>query len=499
MRERDIMVVIKHFKYFILLTSTLLCTSGFHQDTPLAALSIRILKGLPEFIGCNFDMTDEMKAFYPSSVEWNLNPYTLKYSDLDGALYRFISGFRNDIAFNNAHEWVNKIPPPSTIFDFSQDQPNIFYPYIQKVIVPPEATIFFMSDIHANPQTLLRSLWRWRLDGVMDSNLTLKSNCYIVIHGDYVDFGNGGSEVWYLLSTLKLNNWRQVFMLRGNHELWPTEQSSTHSTFFDEVAYKFGEASPLALEHKIKCAYNLLPHALLIGTASDYILCAHGGADATYNAANLLQSGNFYAYLSAQQNFAYGNPPNEVNGGWSNNRFMARVYSNDPATKPIETDVNSLQAQYSCNGKRTRIIMRGHQHGEAPQCFCFIKKGYPVGTNPTTTILPSWQAPNNVSAEDQSSMVNGSFKIKNSNYYPLYSLFSATGNSTRYDCFTKVKVAGKFSNWIFEVDQRNLDTSEQFLRNFARLELYHGNEIKTIYSKTNKPFAQPLSAALRNM
>lgn len=495
------MVVIKRFKLLMPLTFTLLFTSSFCQrtppkETPLVALSNRILKGLPEFIGCNFNMTNEMKTFYASSVEWNLNPYTLKYNDLDAALYRFISGFRNDTAYKDSNKWVNKIPPPNSIFDFSQDQPNIFYPYIQKVVVPAQSTIFFMSDIHASPHTLLRTLWRWRLDKVMDSNFKLKSNCYFVFHGDYVDFGNGGSEVWNILSTLKLNNWRQVFMLRGNHELWPTDHSATHSTFFDEVAYKFGESAPQILENKIKCAYNLLPHALLIGTANDYILCAHGGADATYNAANLLKSGNFYEYLSAQHNFAYGN---NVYGGWSNNRFIGRIYSDDPATKPIETDVNSLPIQYSRDGKRTHIIMRGHQHGEATQCFCFIKNGYPVGTNPNTTILPSWQAPNNVSAEDQRLMVKGLFKMNNLNYYPLYSFFSATGNSTRYDCFAKIKVADDFSNWTFEIDQQDLDTSEQFLRNFARFELFNRNNIKTVYSRNNKPFALPLSVSLRNM
>jgi len=444
-------------------------------------------------------MTTEMKSFYSSSAEWNLDRFTMKSNDLDDALCQFIVNFRTDVAYNDASKWVNKVPPPQAIFDVSQNQPNIFYPYIQKVIVPVGSTIIFMGDIHGSPHSLLRALWRWRLRGFMDGNFRLRNDCYFVVTGDYVDFGNGGVEVWNILNTLKKNNLQQVFMLRGNHELWASQGSPTNSTLFDELAYKFGPTAPQFFENKIKCAYNLLPHALLIGTETDYIICAHGGVEARYNAANLLQSGNFYEYLSDSYNFAYGNGGSAVYGGWTNNRFMARLYSNDPATKPIETDIKSLPIQYSHNKKETHFILRGHQHGEAPECFGYIKKGYPVGTNPSTTILPSWQAPNNVLVQDQLSMVQGTFKMSNPVYYSLYTLFSSTGNSTRYDCFALVKVAEKFSEWTFEENQQDLNTTQQFLRNFARFEFHDRHEIKTFYSRNNKPFANPLSVTLRKM
>jgi hypothetical protein len=180
----------------------------------------------------------------------------------------------------------------------------------------------------------------------------------------------------------------------------------------------------------------------------------------------------------------------------ANNTCIDGLYSNDPTTQPIETDINSLPTHYSSGNKKTNIIVRGHQHDSMPECFCFIKKGYPVGTNPTTTLLPGWQAPNNVSSGDQSKIANGSFELNDPTYYVIYTLFTATGNTTRYDCFASIDTAAKFSDWKFELYQRDLDTNQQYLRNFARFELYHGDDIKTVYSNDQEPFAEPLSKEL---
>lgn len=489
------MILKKQFNLLILLTLILSFKSILCFDTSLVRLTQRFLKGLPEFIGFDIErgMTNEMKAFYASNKAWNADKFTLKNNELALAFDAFIARFRYDVAYNDASKWVKKIKPPQSLFDFLKNPLEIAYPYIQKAIVPAGSTIFFIGDTHASPHSFLRSLWRLRIRGFLNSYITLKKNCYFVILGDYVDFGNGGAELWNMLITLKLNNWNQVFMLRGNHELLTESQAWNNSTFYSELEYKFGDTHTKILENKIKCAYNLLPHALLIGTENDYILCGHGGVEARFNAHKLLQSGIFYEHLNATYNYAYGDT---VLGGWTNNRFIGRLYSNDPETQPIETDINALPIQYSSGNKKTHLVARGHQHGAVPECFCFAKRGYPIGTNPDTTVLPDWQAENNVSAGSQRAISQGSFKLADPNYYPIYTLFSATALFTRYDCFARITVAEKFSNWTFEMNQQDVDTNQLFLRNFARFELDKKNEIRTVYSRDKKPFKEPLSEAL---
>lgn len=488
----------RYFKRIILPIFILSFQITFHTanciETSLVDFSTWFLKGLPEFIGKDPKKTtpSEMKVFYKSDKEWDKNLFTLKSNDLDGVFEDFIENFSKDSNYNNASKWVSKVEPPKSLFDFSKNPAEIAYPYIQKVVVPAGSIIFFIGDTHGSPHSLLRTLWRWRVRELMDNNFKIKKNYYFVILGDYADRGNGTSELWYMLTTLKLKNWNQVFIIRGNHDVWAHHQAWGHSTFLSELDYKFGDAEKF--KNKIKCAYNLLPHALLIGTENDFILCAHGGADATYNAVNLLHPDNSYEFLSAKHNFAYDSA---AHGDWTKNTFMARIYSGDPKTKPIDTDINALTTQYSSGSKKTHLIVRGHQHSEMPDCFCLVKKGYPVGKDPISTLLPSWQAKNNVKADDRSDILDGTFKPSNTEYYSIYTFFSATGNHNIYDCFGSIKVAEKFSDWTFKLYQRDLDTNKTLLRKFARLELYNGKEIRTVYSKDKTPFPEPLSKDLR--
>jgi len=486
-------------KYLMLIALPLIVSVKLisYPAASLIDISTRFLKGLPEFIGFNLQtgMAPEMQAFYPSYQSWNANPYTLKSNELSGAFDSFIFGFRNDVNFNDASKWVNRVSPPTSLFDSTRTQPEVAYPYIQKVIVPVGSTIIFVGDMHASPHSFLRTLWRWCLLRFISDSLVAKQNYYFVFLGDYADFGNGGAEMWYLLTALKRRNWDHVFMLRGNHEFWSwsLDNLSSNSTFINELTLKYGATEVNNLTNKIKCAYNLLPHALLIGCDGNYILCAHGGVDATYHAVPLLRPDRYYDYLSAAHNFAYDGT---AHGGSANNLFINRLYSNDPSTMPIETDINSLSTQYSHGGFQTRVIFRGHQHAMIPECFCFVRNGYPVGTDPNTTVLPSWQAADNVSLKDQSDIARSLFNLANPNYYPIYTLFSATANFTRYDCFGRVKVAGDFSQWKFKLYQRGLDAYQPLLRNFARFELYQRTDVRTVYSPNQQPFRRPLSTEL---
>jgi hypothetical protein len=477
------------------------------MNTSLMKLLNRFLKSTPEFIG--FDIIkgvfNEMKDFYPSSIEWNQNPYTLKSHELTHSFDKIIKKFKYDKRFNNPNKWVNKSPPPSTLFDKSKEQQQIAYPYIQKVIIPDGSKILTIGDIHATVHSIIRILLRWMIKGYIDTHGVLKSNYYVVLDGDYVDFSNNGCEVWVLLNFIKMRNWNHFFMLRGNHEFWSLDNFTSQSTFANELEYKYGSEEALDTElysisnghdqmlkfkNQIMCVYNLLPHALLIGTKHDFIFSAHGRLDASYNAHALLRSRYSYDYLSAPHNFAYG-------ANSSQNVIINGLYSDDPVTNPIINDLKALQTNYSNKHKKTHLIFRGHQHLILPDCFCFIRKGYPVGTSPNQTLLPGWQTPNNVSERIQRKIHKGSYKVDNTNYYGIFTLFTATGNSTRYDCFGKITTAKKCNQkkcnqWKFKLYQNdlNIPKDQKYLRGYAKIKLINHRDIITEYQQT--PYEKPL-------
>jgi hypothetical protein len=444
----------------------------------LDQITHRILGSLPEFIGC--DMTkgtfNEFKTFYPNTQSWYANPNTLKCHELVHLYHQLVEKMKHDPHFNDNHKWLSHRSPPSTLYDYSTDCPNIRYPYIQKIIVSSSSKLLHVGDIHGSSHSFLRTLIRWNLKGKMDRNFKLSENYHVIITGDYVDYGNGGIETWWLLITLKLCNWNRVFMTRGNHELWDSSNIITHSSYINELIVKFGVHRTEQLKPLIKCVYNLLPHALLIGTETNFFVFAHGGLDPTFHTEDLYNSKAYYQQLSAEHNYYYGQVPSS-HGTWSQNYFIGRLYNNDPTTHPIETDLHALKKHYKGKKITTHSIIRGHQHGNSAPAFCFVHVDYPVGTNPNTTLLPSWQAPNNVSKHVKHQLIEGRYNMLNRKYYPLYTSFTATGNTTRYDCYGQISMY----SLTFKIVQHSLDTNQTYLRSYAKFVINHHKQLHTIY------------------
>ncbi|KKR76191.1 MAG: Serine/threonine-protein phosphatase 2B catalytic subunit A2, partial [Parcubacteria group bacterium GW2011_GWE2_40_8] len=105
--------------------------------------------------------------------------------------------------------------------------------------------------------------------------------------GDIVDRGFYGAECFYTLLSLKLNNWNNVFILSGNHEI---KEMWEGGGFRDELLVKFGEITPL-----INACFNVLPAALFIGSNNQWIQCCHGGVEPSFDTKQFLQGdSNFY-------------------------------------------------------------------------------------------------------------------------------------------------------------------------------------------------------------
>lgn len=85
--------------------------------------------------------------------------------------------------------------------------------------------------------------------------------------GDYVDRGNFSTECLILLLSLKIAFWKNVFLLRGNHE---TISMTMAYNFWTECLIKYNQ---LVYESFTE-VFSSLPIA---ATINDHFICLHGG------------------------------------------------------------------------------------------------------------------------------------------------------------------------------------------------------------------------------
>ncbi|MFA6262901.1 MAG: metallophosphoesterase [Candidatus Babeliales bacterium] len=170
-------------------------------------------------------------------------------------------------------------------------------PYAQKLLVNPGAQACFVGDIHGSIGALVRLMWIWRNIGLLDANFKVPENKYFIFLGDYADYGRYGQLVLYTLLNLKLHNWKNVFLLRGNHE----SSISLKYGFYDELEHIYGKDVTFNMwDEWNACFFNLLPFVLYLGINwhQSFIQCCHGGIEPGFNPKSFLCSPDMYHDLS---------------------------------------------------------------------------------------------------------------------------------------------------------------------------------------------------------
>lgn len=104
---------------------------------------------------------------------------------------------------------------------------------------------------------------------------------HMLFLGDYVDRGMKGTEVLIRLFQLKLEESKNVFLLRGNHE---TIDMNVYYGFFEEIG--FDQDFLLYISR----TYEKLPVAAVI---SRHTFCVHGGINGTGNIDTITKEGAF--------------------------------------------------------------------------------------------------------------------------------------------------------------------------------------------------------------
>lgn len=141
------------------------------------------------------------------------------------------------------------------------------YSYMQSIIVPVNSRVAVIGSLQGDAKSLQINLEKLRSLGIMLGN-NLTENSYLVFLGNYVDLGYHGLEVMQIIMHLKMNNPKNLFLLRGHCEFESQSLEKKGSQDFllkDELVAKYPQKWQEVATKIIKLWENL-PQALFVGT-----------------------------------------------------------------------------------------------------------------------------------------------------------------------------------------------------------------------------------------
>lgn len=183
------------------------------------------------------------------------------------------------------NKWVGSLD--NALFDL--DDIN-FRPFSEKLTLPNASTAILLGDLHGDFHSFMTYILQLKNMGLINNDLSLKKNVYLIFLGDYVDRGLYGAEVMALMMSLYIKNPEQVIPVRGNHE---DRFVTANYGFHEELKQKF--AADETLYNKIYKVHDLLPVVLLLGSGNNtsgywYAECAHGSFELGHDLRSLLNN-----------------------------------------------------------------------------------------------------------------------------------------------------------------------------------------------------------------
>jgi len=327
--------------------------------------------------------------------------------------------------------------------------------YIQKKVLNSEVEqqneIAFIGDIHGSVHSLLKNLSDLRDKRYLDDNFKIiKSNFYMIFTGDYVDRGFYGAEVWYTLMKLKLANWSNVFLLRGNHEDKAQNNSlATHGFFIRELPCKYRIPTELAtLKSNFSELYECLPMALYLGIHGaenaelNWIQCCHGGTGENLGKFDLVNCLRTFLEKSPEEAFEV------ISSDEAKECFLWGDFFNFGGGTIICMDRNAA-GTYSddivkfLKGCNVKAVFRGHQHfGSGLKMFASYDMVDDDGAAYDKPV--SWEY-----VVQKNEMTDGQFFIHK--YIPVFTFTTATDYGLATEVFYGIlKTTPNFNEWTLK-------------------------------------------------
>ena len=199
-------------------------------------------------------------------------------------------------------------------FDYKKEMLRLsnaeHYIIFQKIVVPKNSTIFVKGDIHGDEKTIPALITALKNKQLMNKDLILADDAYIIFLGDYIDRGPNSLEVIRQVTELKQKNPKNVFLLRGNHEtklfLTGSKGKKDHNSIASQLKRLPSKYTANHQTHKAKIkrillelqeAFSFMPQILFLGYEDEmqdqthYTALLHGGIPAIPQFSNPIYQG----------------------------------------------------------------------------------------------------------------------------------------------------------------------------------------------------------------
>lgn len=203
-----------------------------------------------------------------------------------------------DTSFYQPNRWVAAHTPHQKI------APSTFNCVIERLLLPPNSTCYFMGPIAGDARSLGYFLSHLSSNGLLSDDFTLRDyKTYLIFLGNYSGEQLYGLEVLTVLSYLRDKNPDNVILVRSKHETLEMSNKngvlgSTSSTQANELS-KYGIQNTAPLKNELSQLlvnfYNTLPVALFITTEPvndkprEVIACSNAGIEIGIDPLQLLQ------------------------------------------------------------------------------------------------------------------------------------------------------------------------------------------------------------------